>query len=533
MMFTLTAAAMVAQEPVHTEKRPEAEGAELHLSSNASTYQQGELIQLKLSFTSKIPNRYELNLARYDRSGRMGYEKFLVEPADGSVDPLLGYFKSVRTFFSGGLTNFESLSEKPTVIPLDLNEWVRFDKPGKYLVTVLSSRAGDTNVGTYKHGTRTEIRSNTIELEILAPDPAWQQAELQRILFELSKPPPAYLALTAEARYSALRRLRYLGSAEATRELARHLRGDELGAEGNFMFGLVGSPNRSIGLEEMRMLLVDPDFPVGNNFLTAMSILPLDPTETSESLLKQRDANFKAERSALIAALANKKGTALDESLKTVMQGIGSDEAFELKNQFVARLIESFDQLTVKQQLDWLERDWPKVNDPRWLPVVRSIAAQYTDFAPPHNRMDAYQSLKLTGTALMRWYELDPSGARAAVIAEIVRAKPRYSANTLGLLPDETLPTEQRAIALHFVSAPDYETEGNLASLLARYADAAVLPTVLGKIQQKVALGHWECVPQSNSLKYVQKVDPEAAKPLLAQFENSPCRKISTPSNSP
>jgi hypothetical protein len=147
--------------------------------------------------------------------------------------------------------------------------------------------------------------------------------------------------------------------------------------------------------------------------------------------------------------------------------------------------------------------------------------------------MDAYQSLKLTGTALMRWYELDPSGARAAVIAEIVRAKPRYSANTLGLLPDETLPTEQRAIALHFVSAPDYETEGNLASLLARYADAAVLPTVLGKIQQKVALGHWECVPQSNSLKYVQKVDPEAAKPLLAQFENSPCRKISTPSNSP
>lgn len=119
------------------------------------------------------------------------------------------------------------------------------------------------------------------------------------------------------------------------------------------------------------------------------------------------------------------------------------------------------------------------------------------------------------------------------MIAEIVRPKPRYSANTLGVLPDETLPTEEQTIASHFVSAPDYETEGNLASLQARYADVAVLPTVLGKIQQKVALGHWECVPQINSLKYVQKVEPEAAKPLLAQFENSPCRKISTSSDSP
>lgn len=190
----------------------------------------------------------------------MGYERFVVEPEDSTEDPLHAYFKSVPTFFSGGLTNFESLSEKPIVIHLDLNEWVRFDKPGNYLVTVLSTPAGDTQVGTYEHGTRTEIRSNTIELEILAPDPAWQRAELQKILVELSHPPPTYMALTPQPGSLALRRLRYLVSPDATRELARHLMGEELGAEWNNMFGLIGSPNRVIGLEEMKKLLVDTGF---------------------------------------------------------------------------------------------------------------------------------------------------------------------------------------------------------------------------------------------------------------------------------
>jgi hypothetical protein len=43
------------------------------------------------------------------------------------------------------------------------------------------------------------------------------------------------------------------------------------------------------------------------------------------------------------------------------------------------------------------------------------------------------------------------------VIAEIIRPNPRYSANTLGLLPDETLSAQQQAIAEHFLSAADSE----------------------------------------------------------------------------
>ena len=85
----------------------------------------------------------------------MGYEKFLVEPTGGTKDPILVYFESGTLFMSGGLTNFRFLSDSPYVIHLDLNEWVRIDKPGNYRVTVTSRRVSDRvgkqpNLGTIR-----------------------------------------------------------------------------------------------------------------------------------------------------------------------------------------------------------------------------------------------------------------------------------------------------------------------------------------------------------------------------------------------
>jgi len=131
------------------------DGPQLRASTKASVYRQGELIPLELSFTSKISDRYQVNMAGYDRSGRMGYEKFLVEPTGGTKDPILVYFESGTLFMSGGLTNFRFLSDSPYVIHLDLNEWVRIDKPGNYRVTVTSRRVSDRvgkqpNLGTIR-----------------------------------------------------------------------------------------------------------------------------------------------------------------------------------------------------------------------------------------------------------------------------------------------------------------------------------------------------------------------------------------------
>ena len=80
-------------------------------------------------------------------------------------------------------------------------------------------------------------------------------------------------------------------------------------------------------------------------------------------------------------------------------------------------------------------------------------------------RGDAEGSLA-AGAALARWCAMDPVSARAAVIAELQRPKPRFGAPFLELLPDQALPEVEAALAQHLIAATDAQTQVNLAELL-------------------------------------------------------------------
>ena len=110
---------------------------EVSIATNQREFHIGETIPLQLSFSSTIKDRYQINMAQYDRSGRMNYEHFAISPAQGAVDPLPTYTGSM-----GGLTNFTFLGSKPWTIKLNLNEWVRFTRPGEYRLMVSSNRVG-------------------------------------------------------------------------------------------------------------------------------------------------------------------------------------------------------------------------------------------------------------------------------------------------------------------------------------------------------------------------------------------------------
>jgi hypothetical protein len=497
---------------------------QLRLAANAAVYRQGEVIPITLSFTSRVPNRYSINEATYDRSGRMGYEHFLVEPSSGIADPLQVYFDSLGSIFGGGLTNFEFLSDTPYIIHLNLNEWVRFDRPGNYRVTVQSYRVGDTSIKGVDGSN--PLQSNSINFQIVEPDLTWQQSQLGKILADFDASPPTRPFTSNPKRLAAITALRYLGSVDGARELARHLRGDEPQVDFECMFGLVSSPNRLAGYDELKRLLIAPDFPVSDTFLNALSVLALNPTQPAEALRQQRVANWKDALSALMAAIPSKLGHAAAASINTALLGasISKDSGVsdQDRSKLVPLLVAHFGELTLEQQQRWLGDQWPKVKGPAWLPIVRPIATAYTDFPEP-TTFPAHDYLTLSASALMRWYELDPVGARPTVLSEIVRTKPRYSAAILGVLPDATLQNEEHTIADHFLATDDYIIEGNLASLLKRYADASVLAEVLPKIERKT--GDWACDPQNDAVAYVQKVAPEQGKRLLERVTPQ-CRSL-------
>src|SRR5260370_11293645 len=99
-----------AQSQTEGEWKTTESEVQLRISTSSAKFYTGEVIPLDLAFSSAIPKRYQINLARYDRSGRMSYEQFIAEPKEATRDPLYLYFNSTAGFLGCGLTNFEFLS---------------------------------------------------------------------------------------------------------------------------------------------------------------------------------------------------------------------------------------------------------------------------------------------------------------------------------------------------------------------------------------------------------------------------------------
>jgi len=171
-----------------------------------------------------------------------------------------------------------------------------------------------------------------------------------------------------------------------------------------------------------------------------------------------------------------------------------------------------FDQLPLKEQNTLLTFRWNKIASPALLPILRRYAQSYRDF-PEMRDENAYNSLSLSGSALRHWYELDPAGARPAIITEITRPRPRFGVSVLGILPDETLPEVDFALAEHFVASEDLDGSSNLASLIARYATSAILPQITEKLDPQI--GKLACAIQNPILAYVLRTSPALARPRI------------------
>lgn len=508
MRWFMTSIFLAASLPLTAQTSPRVQ-VELKCRKSPCAFQIGEVIPIDLSFSSSDPKRYQLNMASYDRSGRMSYEKFNVTPQESTRDPLQTYF-AFGEFMMGGLTTFKSLTREPVTIKLILNEWVSFERPGTYRVKVSSSRVTDTTADSNERSVSPQVTSNEIEIEIVPADKGWQERELKRIVQELDNPKRTSRGSGSPS--EPLIALRHLGTEGAARELARRFGTADANADIQCMFGLLGSPNSAAGLAEMRALLRDPNFPVNSTFLRAMSYLPLVGGDAPDVLQKQQLVNMENDRAALIASLPSKRGTALGISTETALEALPKNAPEAQRRSLSQQLVRDFESLSPNRQITWLKYRWDDIKDPSWIPVIKKIATAYQNF-PELREMSAYQSLETSGTALRRWYELDPEGARSAVVAEIVRPRPRYGSEVLGMLKDASLPDVEWTLVENLAKTTNYEIEGNILTLLERYGTGITIPDLISKRGELV--GKWACAPQNSFLGYILKFDAEAARPLI------------------
>src|SRR5215469_2152764 len=157
--------------------RAQMPSAQLHVATDtgATTFHLGERISLQLDFSAPADAHLGVTTASYDRSGRLGIESYEVSPSSGFVDPLAAYFAA--GFIGGGLSGMAELSSKPYTMHRNLNEWVRFDSPGDYVVVVHSTRVFSLDKANL-HTQEMTVTSNPIKLHIIAATAEWQKATL-------------------------------------------------------------------------------------------------------------------------------------------------------------------------------------------------------------------------------------------------------------------------------------------------------------------------------------------------------------------
>jgi hypothetical protein len=525
----------VAQHREAMRKNPVAVSFTLRLEEDKVQFKPGENIHVEFSFTSDLPGAYALDGATFDRLASIFLDKYFLDHKKGVVDPLMDYFPWP---VGGGIKGDPTLSEKPHKMTFDLNEWFRFDQPGRFRLYVTAPRV--LKKDTRPIGIGAEVTSNIVEFEILPRDDEWAEQELQAITRLLDSSDPK------TNRRPLCRRLRFLNTEAAASEMIRRFGApsDVCGFE--YSIGLIGSAHRAFVVKEMERRLEEPDQIVSDLYLRTLSHLAAllqrkeqlpSPTERPKD---ERQAKVAAEAwrtwwdsmqklqfqytERLVSALPRKQGQARAiavpillemlwnnslQSLQPSLTGPRRPEGLnpEIIKKLAPEIIAVFDDLPANIQMGLLGYRWKQLADPAMLPIVRRILS-----ANPAN-ISPNEGVELRNLAVRRLYELAPDEGRKLILEELRRPNPSVNAATLGLLPDETLPELDETLVENLE-----KRRGDLfvlSQLIERYATASVSPRVKAFYSDKA--GQWACSIQSSLLAYLLRTDAAMGIDLIKQ----------------
>jgi hypothetical protein len=489
-----------------------------------SSFLEGEIIPVALSFTSTADNRYWVENRNYDRSGRLGLEVYCAEPE--ARDPLADYFRA-GAFMGGGLGNEQQLSEKPFTASAQLNEW-RQPAPGRYRLYVVSYRVWrppDPGEETPYGRISPTLRSNTIEFDIVKQDVDWRERQLLDAA-------AAYRSGTEDEQRKAARQLRFLNTKASVETLAKLFWGlnDQPGGW-ELMFGIFGSPYRAEAIAAMQREVNSPLHPVTQEFLHALTKLqinadaswdppvydPARPERSQEYWSKRQGHERELMRAAIAetaAALPQKTGRAHALTVQALAESSDLLNA-ATASQIRKGLIAAWDDLPDKTKQELIQYRWPVIAGPEMLPILK---AYVSGPAPPSRTMDAMAR----DAAIQHIYELDAAEGRSLILRDLrdTRADPSLSLVKL-LSNDELRPLVKDAVGR--IEKNDARTLDY--HLLELFGEKSALPGVKAVFNGR--MGQWECDPEEAMLRYFLKFEPDfgvqAVKASLAARKVTGC----------
>jgi hypothetical protein len=473
---------------------------EVRTRDGRAEYRLGEPIALQMVFTS-TNKQYVVDTSFHHPAPQRSQDDFLINPEEGTGDPMEDFHRAMakmRVFDSGGLRGIGLLRSDPISLDLYLNDYVRFSKPGRYVLTLRDRRVSAVRRSSDEPAQVIELISKPLGLTILAADAEWQKQQLDSALEALKKRPGVNAV--------ACRTLTSLGTAEAEVAMVDALE-DEYETMGcGFSQSLLGVSHRRIVVDRMQQKLESPEASVSPPFVETMATLMVleEKGETDFSQL-QKEAR-KQINDDLFALLAEKKGSARIAAISTLVNESLQDSGIEgsMRSAQVLRLAaEVFDQLSSQAQNTLLSARWADIAGPAMVPVLRRCAEADT----------AVSCGTLQGDLLLtRLNQLSPSDAREVILADIQRDNPRFPSRLLGILPDKELPEMDGVLREHLQSK-----NGNLdttAGLIQRYASSGIAGAVVSFLDER-GLGNLGGQIVPNLIAYLLRVQPDAGEQAL------------------
>jgi hypothetical protein len=510
---------------------PQGDAASLTIRFAGGTSQShvGEEIAIELSFTAWLPDAYDTNTHNYDRSGRLNLEQFEVTPP--GRDPLANYY-AMGIIIGGGLGSSRVLSHEPQVMKEDLNEWVALDDPGHYTLYVSTSRV------SRRGATRDEplqLRSNTLEFDVVAADPEWQEQTLAAAVSVLNS-----AASNDEERRSAIRTLRFLDSPQSVHELITQMGNFPEGRRFDCIGGLPGSRHQALVVQQLERQMKAPDTAITAEYLYTLAKLklqlehePLPPYPEHDAAqqkvwqehMQRREKEFTELQDALFEETAglvsSKQGRARAETVHTllVQPAHGPEDVKPLTALPGGEVASAFLALSPDEQWGLLSSFWERLKVPAMTKALEVIVAE----AEINHQM-------LRDIVLQRLYDLDPAVATPYILEEIKHPHAdngmfTVKAKTLGVLPQKTLPEFNELLASR-LERKDSHTMPLDAQLIGRYSTKAILPRV--NAVYKTGAGRWDCAIEDGLVLYFLRTEPEfgvqrlAAAPSVCMTESIP-----------
>lgn len=499
-------------------------------------FHRGERIPITLEFWSDSPEKYKLDGATYDRSGRLPTEEFVLDRND-AVDPYADYFLTgVMGGLAGGLRGYPVLETKPYKIELNLNDWFRFDQPGTYRLYLKSHRLSrERSPGeTGQSGERTiqfAAVSNVLEVTILADDPAWTSAKLQSVESilvqpepEITKPggPPVPVSPLRDQLRLARQELRYLGTAAALALAFQDAR--KLQSSPDALL-LVGAPDRERAVAAYEGYLSEPATPIRVWDLRLRALFTYvqkdTPTHLPSSLWQLR-AGVDMEEVRAEAERRHKRFTELvrAEAIRLIPVALAKEkEALKISGEAIAaivpvearaarlvppddyglpreELVAQFPTFPREQQTELLGKKWDLVRGLDMIPALRSVIDRTEPGSLPRDAMSLHVWGAQSGVgeiALRRLNELAPKEAIRIVAADIATGAPKFASFAVREIDAQPLP-EANGVFAQWLARREFVW----LPLIAKFGG----PGLAGAMRENYLSQSWPCMEEAAFLAY-------------------------------